>query len=126
MFGIVKRNCPERSGGRFGGDWGCRGKGRQPLCPCFLAVEEGIHGGELFEKIVTRCLEAYLGRGSECGCWSGDTPWPVTAVTDCHLWFVIDNDATLYRENAEDRMEFSNVPANSYLSGNLPSSIAPP
>jgi hypothetical protein len=28
VFGIVKRNCPERSGGRFGGDWGCREKGR--------------------------------------------------------------------------------------------------
>src|ERR1017187_1572357 len=26
----------ERSGGRFGGDWGGRGKGRQPLCPCLL------------------------------------------------------------------------------------------
>ena len=28
VFGIVKRECPERSGGRFGGDLGCRGKGR--------------------------------------------------------------------------------------------------
>lgn len=25
--------------------FGGQGKGRQPLCPCFLAVEEGIHGG---------------------------------------------------------------------------------
>jgi hypothetical protein len=45
VFGIVKRDCPERdcperSGGRFGGDLGCRGKGQQPLCPCFLDVEE--------------------------------------------------------------------------------------
>jgi len=32
---IVKRDCPERSGGRFGGILGCRGKGQQPLCPCF-------------------------------------------------------------------------------------------
>ena len=39
---------------------------------------------------------------------------------------VRDSNTTLYRGNAEDRMEFSNVPANSYLSGNLPSSIAPP
>jgi hypothetical protein len=40
VFGIVKGDCPERSGGRFGGDLGCRGKGQQPLCPCFLDVEE--------------------------------------------------------------------------------------
>ena len=40
VFGIVKGDGPERSGGRFGGDLGCRGKGQQPLCPCFLDVEE--------------------------------------------------------------------------------------
>jgi hypothetical protein len=40
VFGIVKRNNPQRSGGWVGGDLGCRGKGQQPLCPCFLDVEE--------------------------------------------------------------------------------------
>ena len=40
---------PERRLG-LSGDLACRGKGRQPLCPCFLAVEEGIHGGRSQHK----------------------------------------------------------------------------
>ena len=47
VFGIVKRDgrrWSEAKRRRFGGDWGCRGKGRQPLCPCFLVVEERIMG----------------------------------------------------------------------------------
>src|SRR6267154_3329741 len=30
---------------RVGGDLGCRGKGQQPLCPCFRDVEDRDHSG---------------------------------------------------------------------------------
>ena len=33
VFGIVKRNCPERSEGRFGGDLGAQGKGAAAPLP---------------------------------------------------------------------------------------------
>ena len=41
MFGIVKRDSPERSGGLVRRGLGVQGKG--PLCPCFADVEE-IYG----------------------------------------------------------------------------------
>ena len=39
VFGFVNRKCPEGREWRerFGGDLGCRGKGQQPLYPCFRA-----------------------------------------------------------------------------------------
>ena len=43
VFGFVKKNYPERSGGRVPlAEKGVRGKGQQPLCPCFRDVEDDV------------------------------------------------------------------------------------
>ena len=39
VFGIVKRECPERSGGASAGIWGAGERGRQPLYPLLSYVE---------------------------------------------------------------------------------------
>ena len=44
VFGFVKQDGPgevvRSEAEEVRRDWGCRGKGRQPLCPCTLVVEE--------------------------------------------------------------------------------------
>jgi hypothetical protein len=52
VFGIVKRDCPERSGGRFGGDLGCRGKGQPPL-PLLPRCRGVFHPGRFSASGVT-------------------------------------------------------------------------
>jgi hypothetical protein len=48
VFGIVKGDCPERSGGRFGGDLGCWERGSGPFAPASSMSRRSIRSGPLF------------------------------------------------------------------------------